>query len=53
MLQGLDTTAQYRLKFHDSGAAETVTGRDLMRAGLKLTLSQPNSSELVFIELER
>jgi hypothetical protein len=53
MLQGLDTTARYRVKFHDRGAAETATGRDLMGAGLKLTLSQPNSSELVFIELAK
>ena len=51
MLQGLEPSARYRLKFHDSGAAETATGRDLMGAGLKLTLGQPNSSELVFIEL--
>jgi alpha-galactosidase len=49
-LQGLDATSQYRLKFHDSGAVQTATGRDLMGAGLKLTLNQPNSSELIFIE---
>jgi hypothetical protein len=53
MLQGLDATARYRLRFHDSGAAETATGGDLMGAGLKLALSQPNSSELVFLELAK
>lgn len=53
MLQGLDATAQYRLKFHDSGAAQTASGRDLMDAGLKLTLNLPNSSELIFIELAK
>ena len=53
MLQGLDASARYRVKFHDSGAAEIATGRDLMGAGLKLTLSQPNSSELVFLELAK
>ena len=53
ILQGLDATAQYRLKFHDSGAAQTAGGRDLMGAGLKLTLNLPNSSELIFIELAK
>jgi alpha-galactosidase len=52
-LQGLNAAAQYRLKFHDSGAAQTVTGRDLMGGGLKLTLNLPNSSELIFIEVAK
>ena len=52
-LQGLDATAQYRIRLHDSGAAQIASGRDLMGRGLDLSLNLPNSSELIFIELAK
>lgn len=51
LLKGLLPNRQYRLHFHDHTASdETVSGRDLLDKGLTLTLSTPNSSELIFIE---
>ena len=51
VLQGLQPSGHYLLKFHDhSGADRTLTGRELMQNGLKVTLRVPNSSELIFIE---
>lgn len=52
-LQGLQANAQYVLKFHDSGVARTVTGQQLMSAGLNVTLDVPNSSELIFVEASK
>jgi alpha-galactosidase len=50
-LQRLQPSDRYLLKFYDHSAPDrTVTGRELMGAGLKVVLSLPNSSELVFIE---
>jgi alpha-galactosidase len=52
-LSGLDPDAQYRLKYNDHTSTDRIaTGRELMREGLKATLSLPNSSELVFIQEE-
>jgi len=52
-LEGLQPSDRYHLKFYDHSAADrTATGRELMGAGLKVTLSLTNSSELVFIEGE-
>src|ERR1700736_437646 len=51
LLQGLQPTGRYLLKFFDHSAADrTVTGRDLMTEGLKVTLPLANGSELIFIE---
>ncbi len=51
VLSGLEASARYRLRFHDHSSADrTVTGRELMNRGLKVTLPVPNSSELIFIE---
>jgi len=51
ILQGLQPSAHYQLKFYDHSASDrTVAGRDLMTEGLKVTLPLPNSSELIFIE---
>ena len=50
VLQGLQPTARYLLKFHDGGASRTLTGEELMRVGLSLALDLPNSSELIFME---
>jgi len=50
-LRGLNPVARYRLKFHDhSSTDQTVTGRELMGAGLNLMLPLQTSSELVFLE---
>jgi hypothetical protein len=51
VLNGLEPTGRYTLKFHDDSAPDrTVTGRELMGAGLKVALPLQNSSELIFIE---
>jgi alpha-galactosidase len=49
VLRGLQPSAQYVIKFHDSGTSRTVTGQELMGGGLRVTLDLPNSSELIFI----
>ncbi len=50
-LAGLDPAKRYRLHFEDGSAADRVeTGRALMDAGLAVDLTQPLSSELVFID---
>ncbi len=50
-LEGLKRSGRYLLKFNDRSAPDrTVTGQELMRKGLRVTLPLPNSSELVFIE---
>jgi alpha-galactosidase len=52
-LEGLQASGSYVLKFHDHSSPDlTVTGRDLMGKGLKVTLPLPNSSELIFVEGE-
>jgi len=51
VLQGLDPDKHYKLNFNDHSAKDhSGRGRELMSAGLKVVLSIPNSSELVFIE---
>ncbi len=51
-LLGLVPGKRYRLQFADQGAAadRVVTGRDLMRDGIAVTLARPLSSELVFLD---
>ena len=50
-LQGLDPSTRYRLQFHDHSAPDSIhTGEQLMRDGLPVALSAPNSSELIFLE---
>ena len=52
-LNGLRPSARYRLRHYDHSAPDcTVSGRELTRRGLKVTLPSPNSSELIFIEGE-
>jgi alpha-galactosidase len=52
-LSGLQTDGRYRLKFYDHSSPDrTVTGRELIGAGLRVTLPLQNSSELVFVEEE-
>jgi Glycosyl hydrolase family 36 C-terminal domain len=52
-LKGLERSARYRLQYYDHSFADRiVTGRELMDSGLKLTLSSPNNSELIFIDNE-
>jgi hypothetical protein len=51
MLRGLEPGQRYRLRFHDHTAGDTIlTGRSLMEDGLDVTLPEPLSSELVFVE---
>jgi len=50
-LNGLQPSERYRLRFYDHSVLDrTVTGRELMKQGLKVTLPLPDSSELIFIE---
>jgi alpha-galactosidase len=50
-LEGLRPDARYLLRFNDRSASDmTVTGRQLLNAGLTVHLPLPTSSELVFIE---
>jgi hypothetical protein len=51
-LFGLDPAKRYRLNFQDQGASagQLRSGRQLLRDGVDVTLRQPLSSELVFLE---
>ena len=52
-LQGLQTSTRYSIKFQDRSSADrSMTGTELMRQSLKVSLPLTNSSELVFIEEE-
>jgi hypothetical protein len=49
LLEGLQPSRSYRLEFHDHSAPDrTVSGAELMRDGINLSLPVANSSELVF-----
>jgi hypothetical protein len=51
VLKGLELTRRYTLRFHDHSAPDrTATGRELMSAGLKVTLPLQNTSELIFVQ---
>jgi len=51
LLEGLQPSSRYLLKFYDHSSPDrTVTGEELMKRGLKVTLPAANSSELIFIE---
>ncbi|MDR3774481.1 MAG: alpha-galactosidase [Terracidiphilus sp.] len=51
VLEGLDADKSYRLRFEDGGAPDReATGKALMESGLLVHLSDPLSSELVFLE---
>lgn len=48
-LAGLDPSGTYLLHFQDGSSRDTsISGRDLMTAGLRVALNNPLSSELVF-----
>src|SRR5215469_8552796 len=50
-LRGLNPTSRYRLHFHDHPAADRIAGGDdLMKTGLRVYLSLPNSSDILFLE---
>jgi alpha-galactosidase len=50
-LAGLTASARYKLHFEDGSSQDReANGSELMSPGLTVTLNQPNSSELVFIE---
>jgi hypothetical protein len=48
-LRGLESAARYALRFQDQGRTEVVSGKILMHQGVAVTLTEPVSSELVFI----
>jgi hypothetical protein len=48
---GLNSRFRYRLRFNDRSAPDQVVdGNELMKAGLKVRLPIPNSSEIIFLE---
>ena len=50
VLRGLNPSALYRLHFEDGSSPDRrATGQQLMRQGLRVSLPQPLTSELVFI----
>jgi hypothetical protein len=50
-LFGLNPEGRYRITFEDQGAAKAIsTGHSLLQDGVRVTLAQPLSSELVFVE---
>ena len=51
VLQGLDPSGRYLLKFHDHSSPDRqISGRDLAGKGLRVNLPVPNSSEIIFVE---
>jgi len=51
MLKGLLPDAMYKLHYHDGSSPDgTVSGHDLMTAGLPVHLGMPDTSELIFLE---
>jgi alpha-galactosidase len=51
VLYGLDPHLRYRLHFQDGSSPDRVeSGRDLGSKGLNVSLTYPNSSELIFID---
>jgi alpha-galactosidase len=51
LLQGLNPRLRYRLRFNDHSAPDQVVdGNELKKAGLKVRLPIPNSSEIIFLE---
>jgi len=51
VLYGLDPHLQYRLHFQDGSSPDRVeSGRELRSKGLNVSLTYPNSSELIFID---
>jgi len=50
-LRGLRPERRYTLRFEDGTSPEVMgSGRELMESGLKVALSEPESSELVYVE---
>ena len=51
VLKGLRPDRQYKLHFEDRTSPDrTSPGRDLMNSGLAVSLAEPESSELVFVD---
>jgi alpha-galactosidase len=49
-LQGLSPGQTYRVRFKDDHSIFTMTGQQLMQDGVKVTLPQTQSAEIVFVE---
>jgi alpha-galactosidase len=53
VLKGLDPSGRYKLRFYDHSSHDhVVKGSELLKRGLRVTLSNPNSSELIFLETQ-
>jgi alpha-galactosidase len=51
LLRGLDPQAVYEIVREDtSGPAATIHGNELMRTGITVTLPEPESSELIYLQ---
>jgi alpha-galactosidase len=51
VLKGITATSTYQLHFYDQSSRDRrISGRELLKSGIKLTLPNPLSSELVFFE---
>jgi alpha-galactosidase len=50
VIRGLDPNAKYDVEFEDSGThATAIAGSELMGAGIKVSLAEPESSEIAYI----
>ena len=50
-LQGLSPSSMYRVQFHDGSSPDrSMSGSELMRQGLTVSLAKPNSSDLIFFD---
>lgn len=50
-LRGLNVDTRYEIRFHDHSSPDrSFTGRELMERGLSVSLTVPNSSEIVFLQ---
>jgi len=49
-LKGLDESAVYSLTDADTGKIVERSGRDLMKTGVEITMLQPHSSTLIFLQ---
>jgi hypothetical protein len=51
VLKGITATTTYQLHFHDHSSSDhRISGGELLTSGVKVTLPNPQSSELVFFE---
>jgi Melibiase len=49
VLDGLEERASYKLEYQDGNTSRTLTGRQLVTAGVPVHLSKPNTSEVIVV----